>query len=65
MAKGSENMPEAKIRIGLIVLLLIIIIVGIIYYFNFYPKENTMEGTLVKNESYFEYEDSQEYSGEL
>lgn len=65
MVKGSEDMPEAKIRIGLIVLLLIIIIGGIIYYFNFYPRENTMEGTLVKNESYFEYEDSTEHSSGL
>ncbi len=58
-------MADIRMKIGLILLLLIIIIAGIIYYFNFYPKENTMEGTLVKNEINFEYEDSTQHSGKL
>ncbi|NLZ80972.1 MAG: hypothetical protein GX913_04115 [Clostridiales bacterium] len=58
-------MTEIKMRTSLIVLLLLIIIAGIIYYFNFYPRESTMEGTLVKNEINFEYEDSAQHSGGL
>lgn len=61
MVKGCECMTENKMRISIIVLLILIIIAGAIYYFGFYPKESMMEGTLVKYEINFEYEDSAQY----
>lgn len=58
-------MTESKMRIGLTLLVVLAIVLGLIYYFNYYPKENTMEGTLVKNEINFEHENSTQYSGQL